>query len=131
LGDVVNVASRVQGATKYLGADCLITGETLNNLPDGLPVRRLARVRCVNIEHAIDLYEIIDLSPSDWDERRLRYADALASLESDELDEAAERAQRLAADFPHDAAAEALCRRILAARHGPTGDTTVWQLPGK
>ncbi|HEX6964143.1 MAG TPA: adenylate/guanylate cyclase domain-containing protein, partial [Lacipirellula sp.] len=45
LGDVVNVASRVQGATKYLGADCLITGETLAKLPAGLATRRLARVQ--------------------------------------------------------------------------------------
>ena len=59
LGDVVNVASRVQGATKYLGADCLITGETLAKLPPGAAVRRLARVRVVNIEHPIDLYEIV------------------------------------------------------------------------
>jgi adenylate cyclase len=132
LGDVVNVASRVQGATKYLGADCLITGETLGKLPTGLAVRRLARVRVVNIEHAIDLYEIVAHPPADWNERGLRYADALASLESEALDEAASRAQRLAADFPHDAAAEALCRRILDARHnGISGDTTIWQLPGK
>jgi adenylate cyclase len=132
LGDVVNVASRVQGATKYLGADCLITGETLQSLPPGAAVRRLARVRVVNIEHPIDLYEIVANSPAYWDERCARYGEALAALEHELLDDAALLAQRLAADFPHDAAAEALCRRVLnAAREGHSGDTTVWQLPGK
>jgi adenylate cyclase len=132
LGDVVNVASRVQGATKYLGADCLITGETLGKLPAGASVRRLARVRVVNIEHAIDLYEIIAKAPADWEIRCSRYGEALAALERDELDRAADCAARLAADFPHDAAAAALGQRANAARqHGVSGDTTVWQLPGK
>jgi adenylate cyclase len=132
LGDVVNVASRVQGATKYLGGDCLITGETLEKLPPGASVRRLARVRVVNIEHAIDLYEIIAKAPSDWDERCTRYRQALAALEQDDLARAADCATRLAAEFPHDAAVAALGQRVQAAqRQGVSGDTTVWQLPGK
>jgi adenylate cyclase len=132
LGDVVNVASRVQGATKYLGADCLITGETLEKLPPGASVRRLARVRVVNIEHAIDLYEIIAKAPADWEVRCSRYGQALAALERDELDRAADCAARLAADFPDDAAAAALGQRANAAKQqGVSGDTTVWQLPGK
>jgi adenylate cyclase len=132
LGDVVNVASRVQGATKYLGADCLITGETLAELPAGLATRRLARVRVVNIEHAIDLYEIVAAAPPDWQERCALYRDALEALERDDLDKAALAARRLAAEFPHDAAGDALCRRILAAsQSGEARDTNVWQLPGK
>jgi adenylate cyclase len=132
LGDVVNVASRVQGATKYLGADCLITGSTLAALPTGVAVRRLARVRVVNIEHAIDLYEIVAAAPSDWEERCRRYQDALRALEQEDFDLAGELAGRLAADFPHDEAASALCRRVATSeRDTPTGDTSVWHLPGK
>jgi adenylate cyclase len=132
LGDVVNVASRVQGATKYLGADCLITGETLEKLPGSAAVRRLARVRVVNIEHAIDLYEIVAKAPADWPQRCARYEEALTALERESLDNAARLAQQLHADFPADAAAEALCRRILAAGSEETlGDTSVWRLPGK
>jgi adenylate cyclase len=132
LGDVVNVASRVQGATKYLGADCLITGETLSKLPPGAAVRRLARVRVVNIVHPIDLYEIVAKPPADWSHRCARYDEALSTLEREAMDSAAELAKQLAADFPQDAAAEALYRRVqTAGRDGLTGDTTVWQLPGK
>ncbi len=132
LGDVVNVASRVQGATKYLGADCLITGETLGKLPPGAAVRRLARVRVVNIEHPIDLYEIVARPPTDWEQCCARYDEALAALEREAMDLAAVLAKQLAADFPHDAAADALHRRVQTAEQdGLTGDTTVWQLPGK
>jgi len=132
LGDVVNVASRVQGATKYLGADCLITGDTLSKLPTGVAVRRLARVRVVNIEHPIDLYEIVATAPADWEERCTHYNEALLALEQEDLEHAAQLAVTLAADYPQDAAAAALGRRVLAAdRQGLTGDSTVWQLPGK
>jgi adenylate cyclase len=132
LGDAVNVASRVQGATKYLGADCLITGETLEKLPKGVCVRRLARARAVNIEHAIDLYEILPKAPPDWEERCTRYSEALAALERDELDQAARCAERLATDYPNDAAATALGRRVSSAgEQGHRGDTSIWHLPGK
>ena len=58
LGDTVNVASRVQGATKYLGAHCLFTASTLSALPTAPVKRRLAKVQVVNIEHPIDIYEL-------------------------------------------------------------------------
>ncbi len=132
LGDTVNVASRVQGATKYLGADCIITGSTLKELPAGVAVRRLARVRAVNIEQAIDLYQIVAAPPADWEERCRRYGEALTALERDEATAAIALAQQLAADFPEDNAAQALARRAVDAQHNVApGDTSVWQLPGK
>jgi adenylate cyclase len=132
LGDTVNVASRTQGATKYLGADCLITGSTLKELPEDVSVRRLARVRAVNIEQAIDLYEILAEAPPDWDERCRRYHEALTALEHDDLDLATRLARALASDFPHDAAVKALTARATDAEsRANLGDTSVWQLPGK
>lgn len=132
LGDVVNVASRVQGATKYLGADCLITGATLAKLPAGTAVRRLARVRVVNIAHVIDLYEIVTSAPPDWDERCRRYHEALTALEHEDLDRAALLAKKLADDFPDDGPALALGRRVgSSTREATAGDTSVWRLPGK
>ena len=132
LGDVVNVASRVQGATKYLGADCLITGDTLRKLAEGTAVRRLARVRAVNIAHAIDLYEIVARPPGDWGDRCKRYAEALLTLEQENWSEAARLSAALARDFPHDAAVSALGERVSSSRQRePAQDTSVWQLPGK
>jgi adenylate cyclase len=132
LGDTVNVASRTQGATKYLGADCLISGSTLKELPEHVSVRRLARVRAVNIEQAIDLYEIVAEAPPDWDQRCRRYQEALIALERDDLDTATRLAGSLASDFPEDAAVKALAARATDAQsRANLGDTSVWQLPGK
>ena len=132
LGDVVNVASRVQGATKYLGADCLITGSTLAGLATGTAVRRLARVRVVNIEHAVDLYEIASPAPVNWELRCAKYNEALTALEHDQLEAAATTANQLAADCPDDRAAAALSERIAARRRQSSSpDTSVWELPGK
>jgi adenylate cyclase len=132
LGDAVNVASRTQGATKYLGADCLITGSTLRALPANVAVRRLARVRAVNIEQAIDLYEIVAAAPVDWDEQCRRYGEALTALERDDVETASRLAQELARRFPHDQAAAALLSRADdAQRRNDPSDASVWQLPGK
>ena len=100
LGDAVNVASRVQGATKYLGADCLITGETLQRLPAGVAHRRLARVRAVNIAHPIDLYEVVAQPSPDWKEHCRRYDAALHALEQENWSDAVQSAKRLAAIIP-------------------------------
>lgn len=132
LGDTVNVASRVQGATKYLGADCLFTGSTLALMSSPPLSRRLACVRVVNIQQPVDLYELSSTPTSDWDERCRRYAEALTALENQDLEQARKLASRLASDCPDDAAASALANRIVDIQEtGNTADTGIWHLPGK
>ena len=139
LGDPVNVASRVQGATKYLGADCLFTGSTLSALPTAPARRRLARVQVVNIEQPVDIYELACLdsrgqTAQDWETLCVRYEEALTTLENQNVGSASELAAKLAADFPDDQPTAALQRRIAAAQQSDgkgLTDTSIWCLPGK
>lgn len=134
LGDTVNVASRVQGATKYLGADCLFTQSTLVSLVNQPAMRRLARVQVVNIEQPIDIYELVASPPADWQELCQRYEEALQTLENQNVGSARELATRLAADHPQDQATAALLCRIASAPQSSgesPSDTSVWCLPGK
>ena len=132
LGDTVNVASRVQGATKYLGGDCLFTGSTRKLLTSPPASRRLARVRVVNIQQPVDLYELPSPVPDNWQSRSLQYEAALTALENQNLGEARELASKLAADFPNDNAAAALVNRIGEIQQtGNPSDTGIWHLPGK
>ncbi len=134
LGDPVNVASRVEGSTKYLGADCLFTGSTLAALTSAPTRRRLARVQMINIAQPVDIYELVSNPPANWDSLRDRYEQALTTLESQNVGSARELATALAADFPADQATIALLRRIDTAQidnqQKPT-DTSIWCLPGK
>src|SRR5262249_14941830 len=68
-GHTVNLASRVQGATKYLKNRLLVTGATYHRLGGDVPGRRLCRVRVVNIAEPVDLYE---LTPPGQGDERLR-----------------------------------------------------------
>jgi adenylate cyclase len=132
LGDTVNIASRVQGATKYLGTECLITSTTLAGLSQPLTSRRLARVKVVNIEQPLDLYQLISQAPADWEEHCTRYQEVLTALESKNLTLAGDLVIRMGEDYPDDTAVEALAHRIAEARLAqPTADSAIWQLPGK
>jgi adenylate cyclase len=66
LGHTVNLASRVEGATKLLGVQALVTGTTFARLGEPLATRRLCRARVSGIEGAVDLYE---LSPNPLDDQ--------------------------------------------------------------
>ena len=132
LGDTVNIASRVQGATKYLGADCLVTETTLAALSQPLTSRRLARVKVVNIEQPLELNELIANPSADWKIRCERYQEILDALETKNLTLAGELAEKIYKDFPKDAAAVALSHRIAEVHTAhPTADSAIWQLPGK
>lgn len=132
LGDTVNIASRVQGATKYLGTECLITGTTLSGLSQPHATRRLARVKVVNIEQPLDLYEIVRHTPPDWQQHCARYQDVLTALETKNLTLAGDLVIKMGEDYPDDAAVEALAHRIAEARLAqPTADSAIWHLPGK
>jgi adenylate cyclase len=83
LGHTVNLASRVEGATKQLCVPILITGSTYAQLGNAFATRRLCRVRVVGIDGPVDLYELhaAEIEP-DWQFRRDLYESALALYET-------------------------------------------------
>jgi adenylate cyclase len=88
-GHAVNLASRVEGATKHLGIPVLITGSTCEKLGGALATRRLCRVRVAGIDGAVDLYELHgeDADPA-WRELRDAYETGLALYEAGRFAEA-------------------------------------------
>jgi adenylate cyclase len=89
LGHTVNLASRVEGATKQLCVPTLITGSTYAQLAGSFATRRLCRVRVVGIDGAVDLYELhaTEIEP-EWQFRRDLFESALALFESSRWTEA-------------------------------------------
>jgi adenylate cyclase len=86
LGHTVNLASRVEGATKQLGVPILITGSTRAKLGDGFATRRLCKVRVVGILGAVDLCELYaEAASPEWVQRRDTYEMALEKFEGGEF----------------------------------------------
>jgi adenylate cyclase len=82
-GHTINLASRVQDATKKLGLPLLITAPTRTLLPPALATRRLGRVRLPGVAEPIVLYELHGESPSaEWLAHRAAYETALDFYEA-------------------------------------------------
>jgi adenylate cyclase len=132
LGNTVNVASRVQGATKYLRSPLLITEFTQARLDPSFSTRRLGKVRVVNIERPVNLYELVPPDVPAWLELRAGYEDALDHFENERFREAAARLGKLMGTHPEDGAALVLmARAINSLVEKPVSFDPVWELPGK
>jgi len=89
LGHCVNLASRIEGATKHLGVGLLISGSTHGLVGDAFATRRLCRAHVVGIAGEVNLFELHAESASpDWDSRRASYEQALELYESGKWSEA-------------------------------------------
>jgi adenylate cyclase len=132
LGGTVNLASRVQGATKYLKCPLLITGATRDRLDDSFHTRRLARVRVINIAEPVELYELADPSGPGWFEARTEYEKALELFEKGQFGPAGGILGELRARHPDDGPALVLLyRAVQCLVEGPSASDAVWELPGK
>ena len=132
LGSPVNIASRVQGATRYLKTPTLITGETAALLGDQFNTRRLCSVRLKNIDTPIDLFELrADPEPS-WGDLVSQYESALKSWESLDLQAALTSLIQLASQFNGDGPAMVLLSRAVEnwSQQREIYDP-VWTLPSK
>jgi adenylate cyclase len=132
LGPDVNLASRVRGATKYLRTDLLVTDSTMAQLGDEFHARRVCRVKVINIERPVDLYEIFVDPPSNWKDLKTRYEHALDLFEAQDFMRASRELGLLMTQFAEDGPSLQLLSRAVPCLVDPDADRNpVWRLPGK
>jgi adenylate cyclase len=133
LGPMVNLASRVQGATKYLRTRMLITESTHAMLAGEFWSRRLCKVRAVNIATAVNLYELAAPGSTDWKAIQPLYEHALEDFERGNFPGAARTLGNLLAEHSDDGPSLVLMGRAINALVTPEVGAfdPVWELPGK
>jgi adenylate cyclase len=131
-GTTVNLGSRVQGLTKYLKCRLLVTRATRDRLGDEFGARRVVRVRVVNIEEPVDLYEVEAVGSA---ERRQFFAEAEAALDALEAGDfhlAVQQAGALLLEHRDDGPLLlTLSRGTNALMQEGRGFDPVWAPPGK
>jgi adenylate cyclase len=59
IGENVNLASRMEGLNKYLGTDCLISGETKKHISDRFVTRRVGLFQLKGFEGLVEVQELV------------------------------------------------------------------------
>ena len=78
MGHTVNLASRVEGATKQLGVAILITNSSAELIGDEFMLREVCQVRVVGIQQPATVFELQDLQVKPlWIRNKNVYEDAL------------------------------------------------------
>ena len=135
MGHSVNLASRVEGATKYLGVPILITEHTLQELTSSVTSRRLCQVRVVGITQPVSLYELSATNPApQWTELKGHYEKALTAFEDRDYASSSKLVDQLmASDFHRsDRPLQILSDRIQDAIDGDADEfDPVFELSGK
>lgn len=89
LGHTVNLASRVEGATKYLGVPVLITGSTQQRIGREMATRRLCQARLAGMSTPVHLFELHSNQPDNaWIAQRDAYEESLKLYEAGQFAEA-------------------------------------------
>lgn len=133
LGNVVNVASRVQGVTKQVGVSALITASTAAAIA-GKPfdLRRIATVGVVGIKEPIALHQLAHQEPPTWRAMRDKYQTALDLFESQNFGGAARQLATLVHEFPDDQPSLILLGRVVEALTDKTKSADpIWHLRSK
>ena len=132
LGTTVNLASRVEGATKFFKCIVLMTRQTRARVDESILARRLAEVRLQGIKDSVELYEL--LSP-DWDKAGLalaEYAKAFDLYEQDKFGEAARLLGTYRGQCPDDdAVLQLLSRAVAALAKQPADGHRIWEFSEK
>jgi len=132
LGTTVNLASRVQGATKHLGVPLLVTRATATGLPENFQVRRLCLVRTINIDEPVELYELSNGMHPRWLELKRRYEDALTLFEQAKFFDAMAQLGGLISEFPQDEPTRRLLQRnVQCLSQPPDKFDRVWTFDSK
>lgn len=132
LGNTVNLASRMQGCTKYLRCPCVISSTTRDALGPEWFTRRLCEVRVVNISQPVPLFELTSGQSTNWGPLRDNYEAALTAFHQREFRKAAALLGALLERYPDDGPSLVLMSRAVQALLDPSETfDLVWSMPGK
>jgi adenylate cyclase len=132
LGNTVNLASRVQGLTKYLKCPFLVTAATRKLLGREFIARRVVKTRVVNIEKPVDLFEVEIASSQDRNLFFEKTEEALGALEGGDYTLAARIAGEVLQKYRRDGPLLLILSRASAALVNDGLDfDPVWAPPGK
>lgn len=132
LGNTVNLASRVQGCTKYLRCPCVISEASRASLGSDWFVRKLCEARVVNISQPVPLYELTDGRTVNWTILRDHYETALQLFHQKEFRRSAAMLGDLLEKYPDDGPSLVLMSRAVQSLLDANENfDPVWNLPGK
>lgn len=133
LGNAVNLASRLQGATKYLGQPLLISGDTASQLDDQFAARRLCTIRVNNIREPVEIYDVAREATPPWQQFQRNYHHALECFEKSEFPECIRILASLLSEHSDDKPSILLMTRAvdMMSQYEQTAFDPVWELPGK
>ncbi len=98
MGPTVNLANRVEGASKHLGVPIVITGATRAKLDTSFDTRRLCRGRLLGAAEPVDLIELAVSASAEWQARRDMFETALGQFEAGRWSECCQTIYPLLAD---------------------------------
>ena len=115
MGDVVNLASRLEGANKEYGTRNLVSERTITAAGNAFEVREIDRVVVAGHNHSEVIFEILgrkgELTPEQLSSRD-RYLEALSSYRERRWDDALRGLNAALEARPGDGASMALLKRI-------------------
>ena len=112
LGNTVNIASRVQGATKHLKVPLLITDRTQAGLEDNFHTRCLGPVRVVNIDEPVTLFELTAPGTKSWAGLKRGYEQALQEFTEGKFLQACSTIGQFLSEHPDDGPSSILLARV-------------------
>ena len=117
LGHTVNLAARIEGATKHMGLPMLVSQHTRGLINEPFVWRRLCKVRVTGIVRPVELHEFHGLSADDeWLVCRDQYEQALELCEQNQCEAAQELVTQLLKHpkFENDRPTQLLAERSAA-----------------
>jgi adenylate cyclase len=133
-GHTVNLASRIEGATKHLGVPILISGATRHLVGDTFVTRRLCKVRVVGIATPVELCELKGTTAdAKWVALRDQYEHALSLFESSQWEASTKVLETLLdkGEALPDQPAKLLAERLSAAEQSGDSFEPIFQLDSK
>lgn len=126
LGSAVNLASRLEGATKYFGVKTLISETTKNLIGDDFAARNLTEIVVVGIDQPVRVYELAQ--GKEKNDHWVDYNSMRELFEQGDREAAATKAQSILTTFGDDGPTSAMLKRI---NESSSDIGSTWKLGGK